>query len=55
LLLHGSSSGIVSDDCSGGIDEGKGLGVNMSLEVGMRLESSSIQRVDSHLGDQYLH
>jgi len=25
------------------------------LEVGMRLESSSIQRVDSHLGDQYLH
>lgn len=37
---------------SEGNNEGKGLGVNGSLEVGMPLESSSVQWVDYHLGDQ---
>lgn len=40
---------------SRGINEGRGFGVNGSSKVVMHFESSSVQRVEYHLGDQYLH
>jgi hypothetical protein len=54
-VLQGSSSCVVFGVGLGGNNEGKGLGVSGSLEVGMPSESSLVQRVDYHLGDQYLH
>jgi hypothetical protein len=54
-MIQGSSSCIVSDIGSGGNSERKGLGVNGSLDVGMPLESSSAQRVNYQLGDQFWH
>jgi len=55
LMIQGSSSCIVSDIGSGCNSERKGLGVNGSLDVGMPLESSSAQRVNYQLGDQFWH